>query len=125
MFNRPTLAEIIERIKSDIVTRISGAATLLRRSILVALAKAYGGACHLIYGNIEDNKDQLFVTTADEDNLTIHGNEYGVSRNAATKATGSIQATGTDGTVISIYTELESATGWVYQTDAAATISGR
>ena len=124
MFERPTLNEIIERIKSDIVTRISGAATLLRRSILVVLAKAYGGACHLLYGNIEDNKDQLFITTADEDWLTVHGNEYGVSRNAATKATGSIQATGTDATVIPIYTELESATGWVYQTDAAATISG-
>lgn len=123
-FTRPTLTEIIERIKSDIVTRISGAATLLRRSILIVLAKAYAGACHLLYGNIEDNKDQLFVTTADEDYLAYHGNEYGVSRNAATKATGSIQASGTDATVIPIYTELESATGWVYLTDAAATISG-
>lgn len=124
VFTRPTLEEIITRIKGDIVTRITGAATLLRRSILVVLAKAYAGACHLLYGNIEDNKDQLFITTADRENLILHGLEYGIALTDAQKATGSITVTGTDTTVIAAGTELESATGWVYVTDSAATISG-
>lgn len=124
MFIRPTLTEIVERIKADIITRISGATTLLRRSILVVFAKAFAGACHLLYGNIEDNKDQLFITTADEEHLIIHGNEYGISRNAATKASGSITATGTDGINIPVNSELESTTGNTYLTDALGTISG-
>ena len=123
-FTRPTLQEIVDRIINDIKTRITGALTLLRRSILRILGIVYGGAVHLLYGNIEYNKDQLFATTADEDYLPLHGGELNVLRNAATKATGSALATGTDGKIISIYTELESATGQVYLTDAAYTISG-
>ncbi len=123
-FSRPTLSEIITRIKSDIVSRISGATTLLRRSILTVMAYAYGAAVHLLYGNIEYNKDQLFISTADTDSLEVHANEYGISRVAAAKATGTAVATGTDGITIPQYSELQSALGQVYLTDAAVTITG-
>jgi len=124
MFTRPTLLEIVNRIINDIKTRITGASTLLRRSILRVLGTVYAGAVHLLYGNIEYNKDQLFVTTADEDYLPLHGGEYNILRTAAVKATGQALATGTNGTIIPIYTELESTTGQSYLTDAAYTITG-
>ncbi len=123
-FTRPTLTQIVTRIQSDITTRITGATTLLRRSILKVLAKAYGGVVHLLYGNIEYNKDQMFMTTADAENLETQTNELGVSKNAAAKATGIVAVTGTSGTVIPINTELQGATGQVYLTDASGTISG-
>lgn len=123
-FDRPTLPEIVIRIKSDIVSRITGAITLLRRSILSVLAYAYGGAVHLLYGNIEYNKDQLFILTADTEALEKHATEYGISRTAAVKATGSVTMTGTDGITVPIYTELQSSSGQVYLTDTAAVISG-
>ncbi len=123
-WNRPTLTEIITQIKTDIVSRITGASTLLRRSILTVLAYAFGGAVHLLYGNIEYNKDQLFASTSDSESLERHANEYGISRTAATKATGDAVAVGTDGTIIPQYTELQSSTGQVYLTNEAETISG-
>lgn len=121
-FNRQTLTEIVTQIENDITSSITGATTLLRRSILKVLARAYGGAVHLLYGNIEFNKDQLFVTTADGEHLETHANEYGISRTAAVKATGSGTATGTAGTAIPIYTQLQSASGQVYLTDAAVSV---
>jgi len=124
MFSRPTLAEIITQIESDITTRLTNAVTLLRRSILKVIAKALGGAVHLHYGNIEYNKDQMFASTADAENLELQANEFGISRLAAVKATGTGTATGTDGTIIPIYSELQSSSGQVYLTTAAATISG-
>jgi uncharacterized phage protein gp47/JayE len=122
-FDRPTLPEIVIRIKSDIVSRITGAITLLRRSILSVLAYAYGGAVHLLYGNIEYNKDQLFVLTADTEALEKHATEYGISRTAAVKATGSVTIIGTTGITVPIYTELQSSTGQVYLTDTAGLIA--
>ena len=123
-FDRQTLSEINTQIETDITSRITGAVTLLRRSILKVFAKAYAGAVHLLYGNIEYNKDQLFVTTADAENLELHANEYGISKTAAVKATGTGTATGTNGTVIPISTELQSSSNEVYLTTAEATISG-
>lgn len=120
---RPTLTEIVTRIDSDIVTRVTGATTLLRRSVLKILSRAYAGACHLLYGNIEFNKDQTFMSTADAEYLERHVNEYGITKTAAEKATGTATATGTNGKIIPIYTELQSSTGAVYLTDAAATIA--
>ena len=123
MFERPTLPEIVTRIKGDIVSRITGAITLLRRSILSVFATAYGGAVHLIYGNIEYNKDQLFILDADLDSLKKHASQYGIALVEAKKATGYVVVTGTTGETVPIYRELQSATGQVYLTDAAAIIA--
>jgi uncharacterized phage protein gp47/JayE len=122
-FERPTLAAIVSRIDGDIVTRVTGAITILRRSVLKILGRAYAGACHLLYGNIEFNKDQTFITTANAEHLERHAAEYGITRTAATKATGTGTATGTDGITIPASTELQSTTGIVYLTDAAVVIA--
>jgi len=129
-FDRPTLSELDERIQSDFKTRIDGATSLLRRAILKIQARVYAGACHLIYGYLQYEKNQLFVTTADTDDLEVHGNEYGVARKSPTKAIGSGAATGTSGTVIPAGTELISDADKSYFTDeeyilasGAATVS--
>lgn len=123
-FTRPTLAEVDAQIQSDISSRLPGAFTLLRRSILRVLARAVSGVAHLLYGNIEFNKDQLFVTSADEEYLSLHGGEYGIPQTAATKAIGQVIISGTEGYTVPILSELESATGEVYLLDALAEISG-
>lgn len=123
-FLRPTLQEVVLSIEADITTRITKASKLLRRSILRVMSRAYGGAVHLQYGNIEYNKDQLFITSADQEFLPIHGSEYGLLQNAATFATGSATAIGTDGKVIPADSELESTTGQSYIVDTAETVTG-
>lgn len=121
-FSRPTLTEISERIINDFKTRITGAVTFLRRSVLNIMGKVYAGAVHLLYGFLNYSKDQLFASSADSRYLDIIGNEYGIPRTAATYATGNGTATGTAGTNIPAGTELQSGSGNVYETDALYTI---
>jgi uncharacterized phage protein gp47/JayE len=123
-FTRPTLQQLVDRITSDFKARITGATALLRRSFVNTAARVYAGACHLLYGNLDYTKDQLFATTADSTNLDTHGSEIGVLRDEAQSATGSGIATGTNGKVIPRDTELQSGAGEIYLVDANVTISG-
>jgi uncharacterized phage protein gp47/JayE len=123
-FNRPTLQQIAERILSDFQSRITGAGSLLRRSFIRVVAKVYAGAIHLLYGFLTYIKDQIFATTADTNNLDAHGNEVGVIRTEAVKATGQGTATGTNGIAIPANTELQSGEGLIYIVDTAVTIAG-
>ena len=120
---RPTLTAINEQIKSDIVAGLGGGFKLLRRSILSVLSRAYSGAVHLLFGSIEYNKAQLFITSSDHETLPLHGSEYGVTRNPSTKATGSIYIYGTDGKSIPANSELESDNGQSYLTDSSVVIA--
>ena len=122
-FDRPTLTTVIDRVTGDFESRISGATTLLRNSTLRVIAKVFGGAIHLLYGYLDYMYKQLFILTADEYGLINHGNEYGLDRNSATKATGDAAGTGTNGTVVPADTELQAADGTVYITDEAETVA--
>jgi uncharacterized phage protein gp47/JayE len=87
------------------------------------MAKVHAGAIHLMYGFLNYVADQLFAARADTEGLEAIGDEYGITRNSATAATGSGAATGTNGTVIPAGSELQSTSGQVYETDSAATIA--
>lgn len=123
-FSRPSLQEIVDRIISDIQSRITGATTLLRRSVLRILARVYAGAVHLVYGYLEFMKDQIFVSSADAEYLEKLGYEYGIFRKAATSATGTGTITGTSGIDIPAGTEFISEAGNVYTTDELTTLAG-
>lgn len=122
-FSRPTLTEIVERIETDIETRITDIGSLARRSVLKVIARVLGGAIHLVYGFLNYIADQLFISTSDGQYLDTHGEEYGINRNAATYAVGTGTATGTNGTEIPAGTELQSSSGNIYSTDTLATIA--
>ena len=123
-FQKPTLQEVVDRIEQDMMTRIDGASSMLRRSILRVLARIYAGAVHLLYGYLEFIKNQLFATNADTEYLELHGSEYGISRKSATNATGIVVVTGTAGILVPAGTQLESPDGKIYETVADATIGG-
>ncbi len=122
-FTRNSLSEIVDRIVSDFQTRITGATSLLRRATLNVIARVNGGAFHLIYEYLDYIARQIFVFTADEAGLEAISSEYGITRTAATPATGSGIATGTNGIVILAGTELQSTDGQVYSTDDEETIA--
>lgn len=121
-FDIPTLQEISDRIESDFETRISGATSFLRRSVLKVKARVYAGAVRLLYTYQQFRANQLFATSADGEWLEIHGAEFGIQRTAAVKAAGTGTATGTVGTSIPVGTELESATGEIYETDSTVSV---
>lgn len=123
-FNRPTLSELVSRAVSDIQTRITGASTLLRRSVLRVLAKVQAGANHLLYGYLDYIYKQCFITTADEEGLISHGTEWGVGRDPASAAVGNVIITGTTGLTVPINKELSAEDGQIYTTDAAGILVG-
>jgi len=122
-FTRPTLTELVDRINTDMETRISGVGGLFRRSILKVLCKVFAGAIHLCYGYLFYMSDQYFVSTADEYYIGIHATEYGLERSAGTKATGTATVTGTVGATVAYGTKLQSNDGYIYIVSAAMTLS--
>lgn len=123
-FEKQTLTEIVERIEGDMSSRITNASSILRRSMLKILARVYGGAVYLLYGYIDFLKDQLFALSADAEYLVDIGSEYGITPKAASKASGEVSVTGTNGSVIAALTELQSSDGEIYLVDEEATIAG-
>lgn len=118
-FTKPTLQELVDREEQDFENRVQGAEVpLLRRSVMRVLARVHAGANFLTYGFLTWIKDQLFVSTADEENLVVHGAEYGINQKAAVKATGNFTATGTVATLVPANTELEAPDGQVYIVDS-------
>jgi len=122
-FSRLTLSEIIDRITSDFQTRITGATSLLRRSVLRVVARVNAGAFHLLYEYLDYQARQLFAQTADEAGLEAIASEYGITRNAAIQAVGSGAVTGTTGVTIPAGSQLTSTNDQAYETDEDVTIA--
>ena len=123
-FQRSTLQEIIDRITSDFQTRITGATSLLRRSVLRVIARVNAGVFHLLYEYLDYQARQLFASTADEAGLEAIASEYGIIREAAVEAVGSGAVTGTTGVTIPAGSQLTSTNDQTYETDEDVTIAG-
>ncbi len=122
-FHRASLTEIVDRITSDFQTRITGAYSLLRRSVLRIIARVNAAAFHLLYEYLDYMARQLFVSAADEAGLEAIASEYGIARTAATYAVGSGSTTGTNGVLIPAGTQLQSTSEQIYETDADVTVA--
>lgn len=122
-FSRPTFTQIFNRVKADINSKLSGADSKLRRSVLNVLAFVVAGATHGLYGFLNFIYLQVFPDTAVAENLKRWGAIWGVTQLAATKSSGTRAATGTNGTVIPEGTELQRSDSVIVVTTAEATIS--
>lgn len=123
-FTRKSLQGIVDQIVSDFQTRITGATSLLRRSVLRVIARVNAGAFHLLYEYLDYQARQLFATTGDEAGLETIASEYGITRNAATYAVGSGTTTPcTNGVVIPASTQLISTDDQIYETDEDVTVA--
>ena len=122
-FDRPTLTTVTNRVITDVESSVSNIGTLLRRSVLRVLAKVFAGSVHILWGFLEYMAKQLFISTAEGDYLDKIAAEYGINRNAGDYAEGYATATGTNGTVIPIGSELQSSAGNVYVVQQDETIA--
>ncbi|MHA2017786.1 MAG: baseplate J/gp47 family protein [Promethearchaeota archaeon] len=116
-FQRDNLQTIINRIVSDFQTRITGANSLLRRSVLKIISRVNAGAFHLLYEYLDFQYRQIFITTADADGLEVHSSEYGLPRKDATKAIGKAEVTGTIAAILPADGQLKSPNGLFYTID--------
>jgi uncharacterized phage protein gp47/JayE len=122
-FTKPTLAQILARMKTDLQGKITEAGTWLKNSLMEIFLTVVSGSHYLMYDFLDWCKNQLFVTTAEAEYLEIQGAEYGIYRNYGVKATGNVTMTGAIGSVVPAATKLQSALGEIYVTATAGTFS--
>lgn len=122
-FQRPTLTDIIERVFSDMTSRLALQGALLRRSVVGVLARVLAGASHMLHGHLEWIAKQVIPDTADEW-LPRWAAIWNVPRRDAEFAGGPVTFTGTiNGATIEAGTIVRRADGVDYATQADATIT--
>jgi len=123
-FSRPTLSELDTRVRADMESNMDAVPIVRRRTPLAGIARAQAGASHELHGHADFNFKQLFPDTAELPNLERQAGFYGLVRRQASRASGEVTITGTDGTAISIGTRLGSDAGVEFVTTEAGVIAG-
>lgn len=83
-----TLAQISQRIKNDVGSRLPETRKLLRNSLSNILIESFSGAFLTLYRQLDIVARDSLVITAKADKLNQFGSIWGVSRLPATKASG-------------------------------------
>ena len=117
-FARPTLTQLISRAQSDIETRLPGADAQIRDSVENVLARVVAGASHGLHGHLVWLSKQLFPDKAEDEFIVRWASIWGLSKNAAVKATGNLTLTGTTGTTCPAATQWQDTDGNTYTQDA-------
>lgn len=120
--SRPTLKELIERVEQDVASRL-GIGSPARMALGRVLARAEAGVAHGLYGYIDSKEKNFLPDTGNEATVLRWANLFGVPRLSAVAASGTVQATGSNGSVIPAGRLLQSSAGVQYSVDADATIS--
>lgn len=123
-FTRPTLQQIIDRIKGDFKTGLSLQA-ILRRSFLAVFATAFGGAVHTLHGHISFAINKLFFPDTGIDETVIRwGSLYQLDRNQVQRAELTIDVTVTAAATLPVDTPYVRADGVPYKVKAEVVFAG-
>ena len=123
-FARPTLAELVTRIRADIRGQLGIGGPLLRRAMADVCGAVFAGAVHLLYGYLSWVALQLFASTAEREALLRIAKLYGITPTPATFASGPVTVTGANGSVVAVGKVLRLNAAIAYSVSAGATISG-
>ena len=123
-YSRPTLTALRTQAMQDIAASgLPGASGFLRRSWLRVIAWVQAAMAHLHFGYLDWIAKQSIPFTCDSEFLDGWAALKGVTRKAATAATGTWSGTGINGSVLASGTLLIRADGVQYQTTANATVA--
>ena len=124
MFNRPSLADLVNRITNDVLQRLQ-TDNVLRRADAQVYARVLAGISHGLYGFIEWVSQQIIIDTAEAEFLERWASVWGVQRLAATSATGTVTFTITPGAAdIPAGTLVQTLDGTQFQTTHDVTVNG-
>lgn len=123
-FARPTLAELIDRVRGDLRGRLEVDGPLLRRAMIDVLGTVWAGAVHILHGYLDWLSKQLFGDTSEREYLIRQAALYGITPVPATFATGDVTATGTDGEAIPVDTILRLDAATAYRVTTGQVIAG-
>jgi uncharacterized phage protein gp47/JayE len=122
-FARPTLGALIRDAQASIAARLPGSDPLLRVSNLNILARLFAGVGHLMFGYLDWIVKQVLPDTAETEFLDRWAAIFGLSRQPAAYAGGTVTLTGINGATLPAGAVLTRADGAAYVTQAAATIA--
>lgn len=123
-FDRPTFAALLDRARTDIESRLTGADAYLRRSVEGVLSRVLTGLAHSLHGYLaEFLAKQLMPDTAIGAYLNRWASIWGITRNVATVSQGDCTFTGSDPTPMPAGTQIQIG-DYTYTTDVLATMSG-
>lgn len=127
-FARPTLEDLINRVATDIASRLPGMSySLLRRSLAGALARAEAGAVHSLYGYLDFISRQAIPDTAEDEFLLRWVSIWlPEGRKPATFAAGSnaVQVSGVAGSTVLDGTKFVRADGIQFESVGDVVLSG-
>lgn len=121
-FSRPTLSDLQTQVASDIASSVPGSDPLLRVGNLRITGRAQAGLAHLHYGYIDWVAKQAVPFTSTDEYLAGWGALKNTYLKEATPATGSATFPGSSGTILA-GTEVVRGDGFIYRTNADATVS--
>lgn len=122
-FSRPTLQTLIDRVFSDINTRLPEGDARTRPSLINVLGTAIAKLIHNLYGYVDWVARQVIPDTAESEALERWGAIVAKPRLAASKATGPADIIGIDGSLISTGTLIRTLSEVEYITTEATTIA--
>ncbi|MBX6386332.1 MAG: baseplate J/gp47 family protein [Microbispora sp.] len=123
-FERPTLTRLIEQAQTDVASAL-GLYALLRHSPERAFAVALAGLAQGLYGYVDWIALQAVPYTATDEYLEAWAALVGVTRKAATQASGSVAFTGAAGSVVPAGTMvIRPSDGAQYITTAGVAVAG-
>lgn len=123
-FSRPSLAELIDRVRGDIRGRLEIGGPLLRRAMADVLGTVWAGSVHTLYGFLDWLSRQIFADTSEREQLLRQAALYGITPVPASYATGNVTATGTNGSSILAGTILRLDAATAYSVVTGQVIAG-
>ncbi|WP_316207603.1 baseplate J/gp47 family protein [Bradyrhizobium sp. SZCCHNR3118] len=121
MFSIPTLPDLVERVRRSMRTQLPGSDAYLWPNNLNPIGKVFAGLIHEVFGFADYIRRQIFVMTADDENLDMHGNEYGLPRLPAAPAQGPVVIAVADAYTINPGAILRLGNGIEYVATSGAT----
>lgn len=121
-YSRPTLAELVNRVRSDVISRLTQD-EVLRRADAEVYARVLAGVTHGLYGFIDWLSRQVIYDTAEGEILERWASIWGVIRKPAAAATGTVTLTGLTGAVVPAGSPLQALDGVQYLTVAEVTFT--
>lgn len=122
-FERPNLPQLIDEGASEFESRLPGVLARVRRSLVGVINRVVAGGLSAVYKYAEYLDDQKWPDRSEGVHLDGHGARWKVPRTPAARATGTIQFTGVDGSVIPAATVVQRADGLQYETTAGGVIA--
>lgn len=124
-FAIPTLPDLVERGRRAFRTHLPGSDAWLWPNNLGPTAKVLGGFTHEVFGFADYIAKSRFALTApDGDSLDLHGDEFGLARQAAAPAAGKLSLVATTALEVAPGAVFRRADGIEYRARAGAALPG-